>query len=266
MDGQPFKVRLNCLDHYQAVPNDEYDPPVPRSLAGKDLKERPRVSVIRVFGASDTGQRVLMHVHGAFQYTYIEYSGSLIPEHVDIAIRTLQLSIDHALAVSYRKNIYEGTHSYVAHISLVKGIPFYGFHVGYKFYLKIYLLNPLHMNRLADLLREGAVMKRVLQPYESHMQYLAQWMCDYNLYGCGYIESSRVKFRAPIPDYLEIENLLHTWHDRSIPPEMVSDGTPKLSHCALEVDICVHDIINRDGVESSGHSSRFRRTHTTFAR
>ena len=249
MDGQPFKVRLNCLDHYQAVPNDEFDPPVPRSLAGKDLKERPRVSVIRVFGASDTGQRVLMHVHGAFQYTYIEYSGSLVPEHVDIAIRTLQLSIDHALAVSYRKNIYEGTHSYVAHISLVKGIPFYGFHVGYKFYLKIYLLNPLHMTRLADLLREGAVMKRVLQPYESHMQYLAQWMCDYNLYGCGYIESSRVKFRAPIPDYLELENLLHTWHDRSIPPEIVSDEIPKLSHCALEVDICVHDIINRNGVE-----------------
>ena len=250
MDDQTFKVRLNCFDHYQAPPNDDFDPPVPRAAAGKNRKDRPRVSVIRVFGATETGQRVLAHVHGAFQYTYIEYSGSLIPEDVEVAIRTLQLSIDHALAVSYRKNIYEGTHSYVAHISLVKGIPFYGYHVGYKFYLKIYLLNPLHMTRLADLLRVGAVMKRVLQPYESHMQYLAQWMCDYNLYGCAYIECRKVKFRAPVPDWLDLDNELHSWHDRSIPPELISDELPKQSHCSLEVDVCVQDILNRQNVEA----------------
>lgn len=247
----PLRVRLNCLDHYQAVPIDELDPPVPRTSVGQYVRERPRVSVIRVFGATETGQKVLMHVHGAFQYTYIEYSGSLAPEDVDVAIKTLQLSIDHALAISYRKNFYDGNHPYVAHISLVKGIPFYGYHVGYKFYLKIYLLNPLHMTRLADLLREGAVMKRVLQPYESHMQYLAQWMCDYNLYGCGYIECDKVKFRSPVPRYLDLDNELHYWHDRSIDPNFISDEAilPKQSHCSLEVDVCVQDIVNRRTVE-----------------
>jgi DNA polymerase zeta len=246
-----FRVRLNCIDSYQAVPN-EFDPPVPLSLAGDHAKDRPKVSVIRVFGATETGQKVLMHIHGAFQYTYIEYGGSLIPEDVNAAIRTLHLSIDHALAVSYRKNIYDGRIAYVAHISLVKGIPFYGFHVGYKFYLKIYLLNPLHMTRLADLLREGAVMKRVLQPYESHMQYLAQWMCDYNLYGCAYVDCQKVKFRAPIPKYVEMNLALHQWHDRSIPPNFVSDEAvlPKQGHCSLEVDVCVQDILNRRDVES----------------
>ena len=246
-----FRVRLNCIDSYQATPN-EFDPPVPLTSAGDHAKDRPKVSVIRVFGATETGQKVLMHVHGAFQYTYIEYGGSLIPEEADVAIRTLQLSIDHALAVSYRKNIYDGKNAYVAHISLVKGIPFYGFHVGYKFYLKIYLLNPMHMTRLADLLREGAVMKRVLQPYESHMQYLAQWMCDYNLYGCAYIDCQKVKFRGPIPRYLEMNSALHQWHDQSIPPEYVSDeaALPKQSHSSLEIDVCVQDILNRRGVES----------------
>lgn len=247
-----FRVRLNCLDHYQAVPIDDFDPPVPLDTASENAKVRPRISVIRVFGATPTGQKVLMHVHGALQYTYIEYSGSLHPQDVDVAIKTLQLSIDHALAVSYRKNIYEGKHRYVAYISLIKGIPFYGFHVGYKFYLKIYLLNPLHMTRLADLLREGAVMQRVLQPYESHMQYLAQWMCDYNLYGCGYIDCERVRFRGPVPNYAELSNPLHQWHDRSIPPEDISDDVtlPKQSHCALEVDVHVKDILNRNNVES----------------
>ncbi|KIW63469.1 hypothetical protein PV04_10305 [Phialophora macrospora] len=243
-----FRVRMNCVDHYQASQLDDFDPPVP--LGGNQL-ERPRVSVIRVFGTTPTGQRVLMHVHGAFQYTYIEYSGSLAPAAVDVAIRTLQLSIDHALATSYRQNIYEGKVRYVAHISLVKGVPFYGYHVGYKFYLKIYLLNPLHMTRLADLLREGAVMKRVLQPYESHLQYLAQWMCDYNLYGCSYIDCAQVKFRAPVPRYADLTNPLHQWHDLSTPPAAISaeDRLPKQSHCALEVDVHVKDILNRNSIE-----------------
>ena len=258
-----FRVRLNCIDHYQATPT-EFDPPVPHTSSGVNVKDRPRVSVIRVFGATETGQKVLMHVHGAFQYTYIEYSGSLIPEDVNVAINTLQLAIDHALAVSYRKNIYDGRHAYVAHISLVKGIPFYGFHVGYKFYLKIYLLNPLYMTRLADLLREGAVMKRVLQPYESHMQYLAQWMCDYNLYGCAYVECEKVKFRSPVPQYLELSSDVHHWHDRSVPPEYVSneETLPKQSHCALEVDLCVQDILNRQSVEARPlHFDFIERSH-----
>lgn len=248
---ETFRIRLNCVDQYQAPPN-EFDPPVPHGSSNSSVKERPKVSIIRVFGATETGQKVLMHIHGVFQYFYIEYSGSLIEEEINIAIRTLQLSIDQALALSYRKNIYEGTHAYVAHISLVKGIPFYGFHVGYKFYLKIYLLNPLHTTRLADLLREGAVMKRVLQPYESHLQYLAQWMCDYNLYGCSYIDCKKVKFREPVPEYLELNSVLHEWHDRSIPPEYISheDVLPKQSHCSLEVDVCVQDILNREGVHA----------------
>ncbi|EXJ70768.1 DNA polymerase zeta subunit [Cladophialophora psammophila CBS 110553] len=247
-----FRIRLNCVDHYQAVPADGLDPPVPLGTGSENRNDRPRVSVIRVFGATPTGQKVLMHVHGALQYTYIEYSGSLAPEDVNVAIRTLHLAIDHALAVSYRKNIYEGKHRYVAHISLVKGIPFYGFHVGYKFYLKIYLLNPLHMTRLADLLREGAVMKRVLQPYESHMQYLAQWMCDYNLYGCGYIDCRKVKFRAPVPKYADLTNPMQQWHDLSIPFVDISDDTqlPKQSHCTLEVDVHVKDILNRRDVHA----------------
>lgn len=247
-----LRVRLNCIDHYQAIPSDAFDPPVPRAAAKENIKERPRVSVLRVFGATETGQKVLMHIHGAFQYTYIEYSGSLSSEHVEVAIRTLQLSIDHALAVSYRKNPYEGKHRYVAHISLVKGVPFYGYHVGYKFYLKIHLLNPLHMTRLADLLREGAVMKRVLQPYESHMQYIAQWMCDYNLYGCAYIDCAKVQFRSPVPRYSNITSSMHQWHDRSILPENISDefALPKQSHCALEVDVHVEDILNRQNAGS----------------
>lgn len=166
---------------------------------------------------------------------------------VSSAIRTLHLSIDHALAVSYRRNAYDRKTAYVAHITLVKGIPFYGYHVGYRTFFKIYLLNPFNITRLADLLHQGAVMKRPLQPYESHLQYVPQWMCDYNLYGCGYMNCSKVKFRAPVPEYLELSNLNHRWHDRSINHENILDdpALQKQSHCPLEADVCVQDILNR---------------------
>lgn len=167
-------------------------------------------------------------------------------------VRQLNLSIDRALAVSYRRNMFEGEIAFVGHISLIKGVPFYGYSVGYKFFLKIYMLNPLHMTRLADLLRQGTIMKKVIQPYESHLQYLLQWMCDYNLYGCAYIDCSKVKFRSPVPNYLDMNSTAHQWHNRTILPSLISDSEviPRQSHCSIEVDICVQHILNRLDVKS----------------
>ena len=261
-----FRVRLNCVDHYQATPTD-FDPKLPRIHRSSQSKILPKVPVIRVFGATETGQKVCAHIHGAFPYLYIDYNGSLAPEAgkvarirllclsdifpVDAHVQQVHLSIDHALAVSYRRNMYDGKTAFVAHITLVKGVPFYGYNVGYKFFLKIYMLNPLYMSRLADLLRQGTILKKVIQPYESHMQYLAQWMCDYNLYGCAYIDCNEVRFRSPVPDYLEMTSTTHQWHDRTIASALISnpDTVPRQSHCPLEVDICVQHIVNRQGVK-----------------
>ncbi|KAL3703967.1 DNA polymerase zeta [Talaromyces marneffei ATCC 18224] len=262
-----FRVRLNCIDHYQAVPT-EFDPPVPFTNGASQRTARPKVPVIRAFGATETGQKVCAHVHGAFPYLYIEYRGGLGQDEVNNAIRNLHASIDHALANSYRQNAYDGRVAYVAHISLVKGVPFYGYHVGYRFYLKIYLLNPMNIIRLADLLRQGAVMKTMLQPYESHLQFIPQWMCDYNLYGCAYMDCAKVKFRSPVPEYLELSNLDHRWHDRTIPPKYITSETvlPKQSHCTLEVDVCVQDILNRNAIkERPLHHDFIERKHPITA-
>lgn len=126
-------------------------------------------------------------------------------------------------------------------------MPFYGFHVGYRYFLKIYMFNPIVMTRLADLLQQGVVMKRKFQPYEAHLQYLLQFMTDYNLYGCDYLDTSRIKFRAPVPDHDEGSNSSHLWHSWSVSDDQITDepGLPRVSHCSIEVDICVQDILNR---------------------
>jgi DNA polymerase zeta len=117
----------------------------------------------------------------------------------------------------------------------------------------------MHMTRFADLLHQGAILNRVFQPYESHLQYLLQWMCDYNLYGCDYIECAKVQFRGPVPDSDEVDTSLHKWHDASIPDEFMAaeDQYQRQSHCTLEVDIHVQDILNR-------HQLQYRPIHHDF--
>ena len=82
-----FRVRLNCVDHYQTTPN-EFDPRLPRDDGISEQISTPKVPVIRVFGATETGQKVCAHIHGAFPYLYIKYNGSLIPDDGEYCSRT----------------------------------------------------------------------------------------------------------------------------------------------------------------------------------
>lgn len=272
---QPFRVRLNCVDHYQHAPTLSAGIFGPNAAASSTQRgQLPQVPIIRVFGATETGQKVCAHIHGALPYLYIRYpaDSSLEKSQVDAYLATLRHAIDHALALSYRRNPYETLHArrnaamFVAHISLVKAVPFFGYHVGYAHFCKIYLLNPAHMTRLADLLHQGAILKTVLQPYEAHLQYLLQWMCDFNLFGCGYISVAAPRFRGPVPSYEDLEEaepeqeeVRHRWHDRSIPPSHISDSDrfPRLSHCPLEVDFHVAEILERTEI-------RARELHHSF--
>ncbi|KAK4495386.1 hypothetical protein PRZ48_013717 [Zasmidium cellare] len=250
-----FRVRLNCLDNYQNAPS-TMDAPIwgPTALSSTQRNNLPQVPVIRVFGATETGQKVCAHIHGAFPYLFVPYQESTEKSHVDAYISTFRHSIDHALALSYRRNPYENPRNaaFVAHISLVKGVPFFGYNVGYKYYLKIHLLNPQHMTRFADLLQQGAILKQVFQPYEAHMQYLLQWMCDFNLYGCSYIETDKPHFRGPVPSWEDLDDPAHLWHDRSIDQSQMLDADrfPRQSHCQLELDIRVEDILNRHSIDA----------------
>ncbi|KAK1656562.1 hypothetical protein BDP55DRAFT_688648 [Colletotrichum godetiae] len=197
-----FRVRLNCIDHYQATPT-HYDPQLRNDVGPAQAKKGPKVPVVRIFGSTETGQKVCAHIHGAFPYVYVEYRGSLEPEDVGAYIYRLHLSIDHALA-------------FVARITLVKGVPFYGFH--------IYILS--------DLLQQGVILKQKFQPYEAHLQYLLQFMTDYNLYG------------DPIPSFEKEGNSQHLWHDRTIPKTRVLDGLtlPRVNICERRLH---HDFVER---------------------
>jgi DNA polymerase zeta len=71
-----FRFRLNNIDHYQATPTD-LDPVLRRPAGSGQRQNAPLVPVIRVFGATESGQKVCAHIHGALPYLYLEYGGSL---------------------------------------------------------------------------------------------------------------------------------------------------------------------------------------------
>jgi DNA polymerase zeta len=74
-----FRVRLNCIDHYQATPT-RYDPQLRNDVCPSQAARGPKVPVVRIFGSTETGQKVCVHVHGAFPYLFVEYNESLAPE------------------------------------------------------------------------------------------------------------------------------------------------------------------------------------------
>ena len=74
-----FRVRLNCVDHYQAVPT-ELDPALGGHSSSSQRRNAPHVPVIRAFGATETGQKVCAHIHGALPYLYLKYDEGLANE------------------------------------------------------------------------------------------------------------------------------------------------------------------------------------------
>lgn len=165
----------------------------------------------------------------------------------------MRKSIDFALNVSLarKKSISSDStiKQFVASIALVKGVPFYGYNIGWRLYCKVYLYNPKHIRRLSDLLFEGAVMKRRLQPYEAHINFTMQFLIDFNLYGCGFLEcdTANLKFRRYYQedcsdDEYDYNCALNGYHT------LPEDVYPQHTYCGLEVDIHAKHILNRKEV------------------
>lgn len=119
-------------------------------------------------------------------------------------VNQLNAALDRAIAISLDGDPANRA-AYIAHISLVKGVPFYGYHVGYRPFLKIYYTEPGLASRIADILLAGAVMSTPLQPHEAHLPYLLQFLIDYNLYGMSSIVLSGFHFRGPLPESCKLK-------------------------------------------------------------
>lgn len=159
---------------------------------------------------------------------------------------------------------------------LVKGVPFYGYHVGHTTYLKIYYLYPAERQRIAEILQQRIVMNNTFyQPYESHLSFELQFLMDYNLFGMDWIHlltnhrhrgpqqgaiQLGTRFRQPMMD--ETKSLYRTqsttsdnsndspstdtvYTSATVPAYLQWDDMDRTSYCELEADTTPMMILNR---------------------
>ncbi|SJL04429.1 related to DNA polymerase zeta, catalytic subunit [Armillaria ostoyae] len=174
-----LRVQINQIDHSLEAPGPF------------DNSNLPKVPVLRIYGPSSTGKRTCLHIHQVYPYFFVEYTGSLSARHVRQYAAKLTHSLNHAIALSF-KRAPQSRSQYIRAIILVKGIHFYGFHSSYAPFLKVYVVDPGLVSRIVTLLQSGSVMSTRFCVYESHLSYPLQFLSDFGLYGCGWIDLEKV--------------------------------------------------------------------------
>ncbi|XP_030201116.1 DNA polymerase zeta catalytic subunit [Gadus morhua] len=258
-----FSIRIVSADYYLSSPVRDLDVCYSEFRAS-DVKKVP---VVRVFGATPAGQKTCLHVHGAFPYVYVPYDGyGPSPER---HLRQVAFSIDRALNIAMGNPASNAQH--VFKVTLVSGMPFYGYHANEKQYMKVFLYNPQMVKRMCELLCSGAVMNKVYQPHEGHIPFMLQVFIDYNLYGMNLLHVAALKFRtqrlapgssgapgcspwrSPCASKLNDSMLgasFQRWEPDNIPCSLVLEGVQRQSTCELEADAVATDILNRLEIET----------------
>ncbi|QLQ81416.1 hypothetical protein HG537_0F01770 [Torulaspora globosa] len=264
-------VQLNDYDFYLAKPS-SLDPHHGTSLP---MNQFLRVPVIRVYGFLPTGHQVLCHVHGVFPYIFIRYDGQEDDSAATINQKCAQLhnmlEIKCHLSMIKRKDIKQVKQNisdlkYIANVSVVKGIPFYGFHVGYTLFYKISLLDAGFTNRLSDLIRDGKMFGKKIETFESQLPYLLQFSADFNLFGCSWMDFDQCYFRKPVLNTaLDLDKILRDERLDSILEQFCDEKSnilperefPRIGNGLLEIDILPQFIRNIDELQ-------FRDLHHDF--
>lgn len=262
-----FSVRIVTADYYLSSPIRDLDVCY-SEFRDNDVKKVP---VVRIFGSTPAGQKTCLHLHGVFPYIYVPYDG--FGQQANRYLQQVAYSIDRALNVSMGNPSSNTQH--IFKVSLVSGMPFYGFHMKEKAFMKIYLYNPQMVKRVCELLQGGAVMNKSFQPHEAHIPFLLQLFIDYNLYGMNMINLAAVKFRkshatvgeesssrvdSTIPwkspctsklnDSVLKDTMCTRWGEDNIPSSLILEEVERMSVCELEVDAVAADVLNRLEIEN----------------
>ncbi|EKM61040.1 uncharacterized protein PHACADRAFT_204189 [Phanerochaete carnosa HHB-10118-sp] len=225
-DQEPnLRIRVNQIDY------------IVEPAGPLDNGALPRVPIIRIYGESSVGKKACLHVHQVYPYFFVEYDGQVKPGNVNNYIAKLSHSLNHAISLSLKRNPNSHNSQVVRAIVLVKGVHFYGFHASYSPFLKVHIADPALMNRAVTLMRSGTVMKTHFRIYESHLSFPLQFMCDFGLYGCGWIDLAEVWVRG---------------QDEDEEQQIASRSSPyyRQTRMPLELDVAAHQILNRHKLAS----------------
>lgn len=86
-------------------------------------------------------------------------------------------------------------------------------------------------------------MRTIFNVYEGHLSYVLQFLCDFGLYGCGWIDLGEIWERGQEDEEMEEE---HDYDGKSKnPPTFKVSPYFRESRMPMEVDVAAHQIMNR---------------------
>ncbi|KAJ9471209.1 DNA polymerase zeta catalytic subunit [Diplonema papillatum] len=190
-------------DHAECV----FKEPASGSNVALDAREHalarrplPKVPVLRIFGRTADGNTALVRVHGLFPYFFVpwpaEWGCHLAPD-----VRCKQLM---RFALAIEDHPASGSPPVISCVSLVQGVPMYGYHPTPRLFMKIYVVNPRSVSNIGALLGgTKSILGLRYQPYNAHFPFSMQAMIDLGLTGMGTVHVAG--WQDSVPKFAETE-------------------------------------------------------------
>ena len=147
-------------------------------------------------------------------------------------------SLNYAIALSLKRDPQSPRSRYIRAVVLVKGVHFYGFNSCYSPFLKIHVVDPALVSRAVAIMQSASVMGTPFRTFESHLNYVLQFLCDFGLYGCGWVQLAEVWQRGVDDDIV----------DPSSGPSFKPSVYFRRSRMELEFDTIAPLIMNRHNI------------------
>ncbi|TMW55420.1 hypothetical protein Poli38472_013311 [Pythium oligandrum] len=222
------------IDMYDGPPlarNPKAGEPVP-GLVASSTGGNQNAAIVRLYGVTEDGNSVMMHVHGFLPYFYVA-----CPDNFEESrCGEIRMSLEAALSQRDRDR---------ADMTRIVGVQFvtdkmsiYGYQFDRPVKLwKVYLSMPNYVPKLRSLLEGGLTLPgiehRTYQTYESNVPFILRFMIDQNISGCNWLE-------APAGTYA------------------IRGAANKKSLCQLEIDIVYNNIVSHEPVGKWGKLAPFR--------
>ncbi|KAL0565597.1 DNA polymerase zeta [Marasmius crinis-equi] len=96
------------------------------------------------------------------------------------------------------------------------------------------VVDPTSVSRVVTLLQSGTVMSTRFRTFENHLSFALQFLCDFGLYGCGWVELGNV-----------LERGRNAEDEEALTPRFPVSPHFRQSRMPLEVDVAAYHILNR---------------------
>lgn len=208
------------IDMYDGPPlarNPKAGEPVPGLVASGSSQQN--AAIIRLYGVTEHGHSVLMHVHGVLPYFYVACSDAFDESRCG----DVRQALEAALAQRDRDSS-DGLTRVVGVQVVSDRMSIYGYQFNRPLKLwKVFLSMPSYVPKARTLLESGLTLPgcdfRAYQTYESNVPFLLRFLIDHDIQGCNWLE-------APAHTYA------------------VRPAAQHQSHCQLEIDIVYTNIVS----------------------